>query len=101
MYIGMTEKQGFKTRIQQHFDDDHQEWAKNKWYNPAEEQLVYAIAPKDTDVLQTIESALISYYKPKANKENKYHYQGEYDKITVNCGGAKGCISAVVVAQSR
>lgn len=99
MYIGMTEKQGFKTRIQQHFDYDHQEWARHKWYNPDEEQLVYAIAPKDTDILQTIESALISNQKPKANKEYKYHYQGEYDKIIIDCSGPKGSISTRVEAQ--
>lgn len=100
MYIGMTDKQGFKTRIQQHFDTDHKEWAKQEWYNPDEEQLVYAIAPKDTDILQTIESALISHHKPIANKEYKYHYQGEYDKMTVNSSGVRGSISSVVVASA-
>ena len=101
VYIGMTDKQGFKTRIKQHYDTDHKEWAKQEWYNPDEEQLVYAIALKDTDILQTIESALISHHKPIANKEYKYHYQGEYDKMTVTCSGARGSISSVVVASTN
>lgn len=86
IYIGMTEKQGFRERIGQHVNIDHPKW--RKLYDPKNEQLVYAIAPKVSDLLQTIESALICENQPEANTEYKNHYQGEYDEVTVTCGGA-------------
>ena len=97
IYIGMTKDQGFKERIGQHINQDHSKW--KDYYNPKEEQLVYAIAPMVTDVLQSIESALIYENQPDANSEYRSHYQGEYDEITVNCndyygGKLKQCITA-------
>lgn len=97
IYIGMTEKQGFHDRIKQHFDNDHASWG--KYYDPKTEQLVYAIAPLDSDLLQTIESALIYENQPAANSEYKDHYQGEYDEVTVTCRGSYGALKRIITAK--
>ena len=96
MYIGMTEKQGFKVRIDQHVSNDHKKW--RKFYDPQKEHLVYVIAEYDTDILQTIESALIFKNQPLANDEYKDHYQGEYKQITVESNGNKGLLKGVITA---
>lgn len=96
IYIGITEKQGFKKRIDQHVKQDHSKW--KKYYDPKTEHLVYVIAEDDTDILQTIEAALIFKNQPLANDEYKDHYQGEYKKITVECSGNKGILSDVITA---
>ena len=88
IYIGMTDKQGFKTRIGQHIAKDHANW--KKLIDTSKEQLVYAIAPLTSQLLQTIESALIFKNQPKANSEYMDHYQGEYAEVTVNCSGYHG-----------
>ena len=88
VYIGMTEKQGFKERIGQHIAKDHDSW--KKYIDTRKEQLVYAIAPKNSQLLQTIESALIYTNQPVANSEYRDHYQGEYAEVTVNCNGYHG-----------
>lgn len=88
IYIGMTDKQGFKTRIDQHVYKDHDSWRKN--IDTKTEQLVYAIAPLSSQLLQTIEAALIFENQPVANSEYKDHYQGEYAEVTVNCSGYYG-----------
>jgi len=96
IYIGMTEKQGFKKRIDQHVKDDHKKWS--KYYDPRKEHLVYVIAEDNTDILQTIESALIYKNQPLANDEYKDHYQGEYCKITIECTGNKGILKNEITA---
>lgn len=88
IYIGMTDKQGFKTRIGQHIAKDHANW--KKLIDTSKEQLVYAIAPLTSQLLQTIESALIFKNQPKANSEYMDHYQGEYAEVVVNCSDYHG-----------
>ena len=97
VYIGMTEKQGFKTRIDQHVKQDHKKWEKH--YDTKTEHLVYVIAEDDSDILQTIESALIYKNQPLANSEYLDHYQGEYARITVNCEGGIGTLKNSVTAK--
>lgn len=96
IYIGMTEKQGFNKRIDQHVKNDHKIWSKH--YDPKKEHLVYVIAEDNTDILQTIESALIYKNQPLANDEYKDHYQGEYRKITVECTGNRGILKNEITA---
>lgn len=96
MYVGMTEKQGFKKRIDQHVKQDHSKWKKH--IDPKTEHLVYVIAEDGTDILQTIESALIYKNQPLANDEYKDHYQGEYKQITVECIGNKGILREEITA---
>lgn len=96
MYIGMTKAQGFKVRINQHAAVDHKRWG--RFYDSQKEHLVYVIAEDNTDILQTIESALIYKNQPLANDEFKDHYQGEYKKITVECNGNRGLLKGDVTA---
>lgn len=51
-------------------------------------QLVYTIAEFDSEILQTVESALIYENQPPKNSEYTNGYQGEYHSITVKCIGA-------------
>lgn len=97
VYIGMTEKQGFKTRIDQHVKQDHKKWEIH--YDAKTEHFVYIIAENDSDILQTIESALIYKNQPLANSEYMDHYQGEYAQITVNCEGRIGTLMGSVTAK--
>ena len=96
IYIGMTEKQGFNKRINQHVKNDHKSWSKH--YDTKKEHLVYVIAEDNTDILQTIESALINKNETLANEEYVKHYHGEYRKITVECSGNKGILKNEITA---
>lgn len=87
---------GFKKRIDQHVKDDHKKWS--KYYDPRKEHLAYVIAEDNTDILQTIESALIYKNQPLANDEYKDHYQGEYCKIAIECTGNKGILKNEITA---
>lgn len=99
IYIGMTEMQGFNKRIGQHKDNDHKKWAKH--YDPKKEQLVYIIAENSSDILQSIESALIYKNRPLANSEYMDHYQGEYRMITVDCKGSIGLLKSSITAEYK
>ena len=64
----------------------------------ASRQLVYAIAEFDSEVLQTVESALIYKNQTPENIEYIDGYQGEYHTITVNCNGYKDGLKSSVTA---
>lgn len=99
IYIGMTKEQDFKTRIQQHKNNDFKKWENDKHFDPRKQQLVFAIAECNLDVLQSIESALIYANKPCANDDEKKIYHGEYNEISVHSSGAKGNIRAISEAK--
>lgn len=99
IYIGMTKEQDFKARIQQHKNDDLQKWEDDKCYDSKNQQLVFAIAECNLDVLQSIESALIYANRPCANDEEKKIYHGEYNEITIRSSGAIGNIKNTSVAK--
>lgn len=97
IYIGLASN-GFKNRIVGgHKPKDHDKWKRNQ--NLGEErQLVYAIAEFDSDILQTVESALIYKNQTPENSEYIDGYQGEYHSITVNCRGYKGGLTNSITA---
>ena len=64
----------------------------------ADKQLVYAIAEFNSDILQTVEAALISENRPPENTEYIDGYQGEYHSITVNCTGYCGKLKKRITA---
>lgn len=99
IYIGMTKEQNFKARILQHKNDDFKKWEDEKCFDPKRQQLVFAIAECNLDVLQSIESALIHANRPCANDEEKKIYHGEYNEITVRSSGAIGNIKNTSVAK--
>lgn len=87
IYIGMAAN-GFKSRIQGHVSADHDNWKRHQKVSK-NQQLVYAIAEFNEEILQTVESALIYGNQLPENKEYIDGYQGEYHSITVNCDGYK------------
>lgn len=89
-YIGMT-YDGFQKRIRKHVEEDHPDW-KKKIKNT--QQLIYVIADFDSDILQSVEAALIYCNQPTENSEYRDGYQGEYHTLTVNCKGAHSTIHA-------
>jgi len=97
LYIGLAAN-GFKERIVNgHKPKDHDKW-KKKQKMSASRQLVYAIAEFDSEVLQTVESALIYKNQTPENIEYIDGYQGEYHTITVNCNGYKDGLKSSVTA---
>lgn len=96
LYIGMT-TDGFKNRVDGHKNKDHDKWKDNQKMG-SDKQLVYAIAPFDEDILQTVEAALIRENGTPENTEYKNGYQGEYHSITVNCGGPLGGLKKSITA---
>ncbi len=88
IYIGLTSNGFYNRIVNGHKPKDHDMWKTNQ--NLGEDrQLVYAIAEFDTDILQTVESALIYKNQTPENSEYIDGYQGEYHSITVNCNGCK------------
>ena len=96
LYIGLAAN-GFKNRISGHKSKDHDLWKKHQKMG-ADKQLVYAIAEFDSDILQTVEAALISENRPPENTEYIDGYQGEYHSITVNCTGYCGKLKKSITA---
>ena len=97
LYIGLAAN-GFKDRIVNgHKQKDHDKWKKNQKIG-SDKQLVYAIAVFDSDILQTVESALICENRPPENTEYIDGYQGEYHSITVNCTGYYGKLKKSITA---
>ena len=96
LYIGLAAN-GFKTRILGHKSKDHDLWKKHHKMG-ADKQFVYAIAEFDSDILQTVEAALISENRPPENTEYVNGYQGEYHSITVNCTGFYGKLKKSITA---
>lgn len=97
LYIGLASN-GFKNRIVNgHKPKDHDKWKKNQKMG-SDKQLVYAIAEFDSDILQTVESALISENGTPENTEYIDGYQGEYHSITVNCTGCFGKLKKSITA---
>lgn len=97
LYIGLASN-GFKKRIVDgHKPKDHERWKKNQKMG-AEKQLVYAIAEFDSEILQTVESALICENGTPENTEYIDGYQGEYHCITVNCTGYYGNLKKSITA---
>ena len=93
-YIGMTED-GFQARIQKHKDEDHDSWKRRI---KSTQQLIYVLAEYDSDILQSVEAALIYCNQPPENSEYRDGYQGEYHTLTVNCKGAHSTILATNTA---
>ncbi len=87
-YIGMT-NDGFKSRITRHKSEDHANWKKQI---KETQELVYIIAELNSDILQSVEAALIYCNQPPENTEYINGYQGEYHTLTVNCKGAYATI---------
>ena len=97
IYIGLASS-GFKNRIVGgHKPNDHDNWKRSQNLGK-DRQLVYAIAEFDTDILQTVESALIYKNQTPENNEYKEGYQGEYHSITVNCKGYKAGLKDSITA---
>ena len=96
LYIGLAAN-GFKSRISGHKSKDHAQWKKDQKMG-ADKQLVYAIAEFNSDILQTVEAALISENRPPENTEYIDGYQGEYHSITVNCTGYCGKLKKSITA---
>lgn len=97
IYIGLASN-GFKNRIVGgHKPNDHDKWKKNQKLGD-DRQLVYAIAEFNTDILQTVESALIFKNQTPENVEYIDGYQGEYHSITVNCKGYSGSLKNSITA---
>lgn len=97
LYIGLAAN-GFYSRIVNgHKQKDHDNWKKNQNLGK-DRQLVYAIANFNSDILQTVESALIYRNQTPENKEYRDGYQGEYHSITVNCTGYKDGLKSSVTA---
>ncbi len=89
---------GFKSRIVNgHKAKDHDKWKKNQKMGK-DKQLVYAIAEFDSDILQTVEAALICENGTPENTEYREGYQGEYHIITVNCCGFYGTLKKSITA---
>lgn len=93
-YIGMT-YDGFQKRIRKHIEEDHPNWKKRI---RSTQQLVYVIADFDSDILQSVEAALIYCNQPAENSEYRDGYQGEYHTLTINCKGAHSTIHATNTA---
>ena len=90
-YIGMTED-GFQTRIKKHIEEDHPSWKRRI---KSTQQLIYVLADFESDILQSVEAALIYCNQPPENSEYRDGYQGEYHTLTVNCKGAHSKIYAI------
>lgn len=97
LYIGLAAN-GFKSRIVDgHKTKDHDKWKKNQKMGK-DKQLVYAIAEFDSEILQTVEAALICENGTPENTEYREGYQGEYHIITVNCSGYYGTLKKSITA---
>lgn len=95
LYLGLAANGFYNRIVKGHKNKDHDIWKKNQKLGD-DRQLVYAIAEFDSEILQTVESALIYKNQTPENIEYKDGYQGEYHTITVNCRGFfKGLKSAV------
>lgn len=97
LYIGLASNGFYNRIVSGHKPKDHDKWKKNQKLSK-DRQLVYAIAEFNSEILQTVESALIYKNRTPENTEYIDGYQGEYHTITVNCNGYKdGLKSSVTV----
>ena len=99
LYIGLASN-GFWNRINNHKSEDHEKWKMHQ-HMGNDKQLVYAIAEFDSEILQTVEAALIYKNGTPENTEYREGYQGEYHTITVICTGYTGGLKRSVTAVFR
>ena len=97
LYIGLASNGFYNRIVTGHKPNDHDKWKENQQLGE-DRQLVYAIAEFDTDILQTVESALIYKNQTPENIEYKEGYQGEYHSIIVNCEGYKADLKDSITA---
>lgn len=97
IYIGLASNGFYNRIVSGHKPKDHDRWKKNQKLGE-DRQLVYAIAEFDTDILQTVESALIYKNQTPENSEYIEGYQGEYHSITVNCEGYRAGLKSSITA---
>ena len=97
LYIGLAANGFYNRIVNGHKQKDHDKWKKSQKMG-TDKQLVYAIAEFDSEILQTVEAALICENGTPENTEYKEGYQGEYHMISVNCSGYYGTLKTSITA---
>lgn len=97
-YIGKAEgANNLRKRIQEHFNNDHFQWAKECQLSRTE-TFVYTYAVFDDPRLADVESALIYNNQPMVNIQHKDRYNGASRFLWINCGGNIGLLKSRVIA---
>ena len=91
-YIGKAEgTNNLRNRIQQHFHEDHENWAQRCRLS-ANETFVYTYAVFQDDRLADVESALIYQNQPIVNIQHKDRYNGKSWILWIICEGNIGIL---------
>lgn len=91
-YIGKAKStNNLRKRIQEHFDNDHSEWAEKCKLSDTE-TFVYTYSVFDDPRLSDVESALIFNNQPIVNIQHKDRYNGRSKFLWINCGGNIGLL---------
>lgn len=91
-YIGKAEgTNNLRKRIQEHFNNDHPQWAKECQLSKTE-IFVYTYAVFDDLRLADVESALIYNNQPIVNEYHKDKYNGQSYLLRINCKGNIGLL---------
>lgn len=92
-YIGKAEgTNDLRKRIQEHIDNDHEQWTKKCQLTPGE-TFVYVYAVFEDPRLADVESALIYKNQPISNTQHKDKYNGSSWLLWINCKGNIGILN--------
>jgi len=95
-YIGKAEgTNNLRKRIQEHFDNDHSEWAEKCKLSDTE-TFVYTYSVFDDPRLSDVESALIFKNQPIVNIQHKDRYNGRSYFLWIKCTGSTGLLEPYI-----